>query len=102
MLASPGQGWPIQACPGQSHGVLHLHDAHRDGKGERSEDPCKTDCFQGVFFALAADIDAFDLHADLLAEVGWSEIVSELESADVFSESPRPRGPPAAGNASKV
>jgi hypothetical protein len=89
-------GWPVVSCPGQSHGTRLANGPLADGqKGhEGHEDDCDADCYQGLFFALAAEVDAVDVAPVDLPETERLLVVDVASAAPHSADSPRPRGPP--------
>jgi hypothetical protein len=93
MLAPIAADWPVVPCPGQSHGS-HPAGAMPEGHEGHGDESCDADCYQGLFFALAADVEAVDSAPEALPEVERLAAVDVVPAALRTSDSPRPRGPP--------
>jgi hypothetical protein len=103
-MVGPGDGaWPVVLCPGvtpDSHAATG-HGSHSADHG-RSEDPEEqpydgddSACFLGVFFALAAEVDAVDVAPFRLPETRYHAPSGAPSVGAGVAAAPRPRGPPA-------
>jgi hypothetical protein len=94
MPAPLAEGWPVVPCPGQSHGSHPAGETPDGHQGHRDDDSCESDCYQGLFFALAAEVDAVDVVPQNLPELERIAVVHVASATAHAWDAPQPRGPP--------